>query len=288
MDPREIDSSLYASFCEACDSRQRHIEEVLDGFQAGSIDPQQAMDSIAVQLHDHIGDAKMIALDKVSGTAADLEKLVHLWNNRLLPGAEPSSFDESMQNVVYSQSFRTWLDRLMTISKQFAVSLGDSGQVKQIQALRMEISKALQRAGGRTSRHLRRTSEMGHFDPRRVLLLDDSAISRKLLARTLEEMGHVVTSAATAPQFWRLLAEFAPHVVFLDINMPDVKGDEVCRRVRKTPGFEQLPVFIFSSLSDEELLELSTRSGASGYVSKQHGLERLREYVQELSEKGVL
>ena len=203
-------------------------------------------------------------------------------------GEEMMMFDESMQNVVYTQSFRTWLDRLMTISKQFAVSLGDSGQVKQIQALRMEISKALQRAGGRTSRHLRRTSEMGHFDPRRVLLLDDSAISRKLLARTLEEMGHVVTSAATAPQFWRLLAEFAPHVVFLDINMPDVKGDEVCRRVRKTPGFEQLPVFIFSSLSDEELLELTTRSGASGYVSKQHGLERLREYVQELSEKGVL
>lgn len=288
MDPREIDRSLYASFSDACDSRQQHIEEAFDGFQAGRIDPKQAMESIAVELHDHIGDAKMIALDKVSGTAAELEKLVHLWSNRLLPDAEPASFDESMRNVVYSESFRSWVGRLMAISKQFAGSLGDSGQVRQIQALRMEISKALEQAGGRLGRHSRRTSEMKRFDPRRVLLLDDSAISRKLLGRTLEEMGHVVTAAATAAQFWQLLVEFMPQVVFLDINMPDVKGDEVCRRVRETPGFEQLPVFIFSSLSDEELLELSTRSGANGFVSKQHGLERLREYVLELSGKGIL
>ena len=121
-----------------------------------------------------------------------------------------------------------------------------------------------------------------------ILVADDSRTIRVQVRQILTTAGFDVVEASTGQEALEQIEEQHPSLAIIDINMPEVKGDEICRRLRETPGFEQLPVFIFSSLSDEELLELSTRSGANGYVSKQHGLERLRDYLQELSKKGVL
>jgi two-component system chemotaxis response regulator CheV len=70
--------------------------------------------------------------------------------------------------------------------------------------------------------------------------------------------------------------------------MPDVRGDEVCRQVRQRDGYRHIPIVIFSSLADAELAVLAKKAGANGFVSKQNGLDTVREYVQRLVVDGVL
>src|ERR1700760_2899986 len=58
----------------------------------------------------------------------------------------------------------------------------------------------------------------------------------------------------------------SPHVVFLDLNMPGKNGYEVLKEVRKSEGFKDIPVVIFSTSDDEAAMEETKRLGATMYV----------------------
>ena len=103
----------------------------------------------------------------------------------------------------------------------------------------------------------------------------------KLSAGT-HERGHSVAVAQNHDEFNRRLLDFDPQLVFLDINMPDIKGDEVCRRVRSRMDVGNLPIIFLSSLPEEQLAELARRSHASGYLSKQQGIEELLRFLDDL------
>ena len=97
-----------------------------------------------------------------------------------------------------------------------------------------------------------------------------------------------VTAAADAEQFWQLLPTFRPDLVFLDVNMPDVKGDVVCRQLREREDCQNLVIVIFSSLSEADLEALAGRCGANAYLSKQQGLDALVEQVGKLVTDGII
>lgn len=65
-----------------------------------------------------------------------------------------------------------------------------------------------------------------------VLIVDDNQINRVLPAAILKKEGHVVAEAASGEQALSWLAENRPDCVLLDISMPGMSGEEVCRRIR--------------------------------------------------------
>lgn len=121
-------------------------------------------------------------------------------------------------------------------------------------------------------------------DKRRVLLLDDSAIQLELEKAALEERGYVVEAAANLLEFEERLATFNPEIILTDLEMPDISGKEIVRFLKQDLRTENLPIILFSSKSDAELAVISEASGADGFLSKSHGLERLGEMLDELVE----
>ncbi|HTS78781.1 MAG TPA: diguanylate cyclase [Bryobacteraceae bacterium] len=117
----------------------------------------------------------------------------------------------------------------------------------------------------------------------RILIADDSIVSRHLLEATLRKWGYEVTVACDGVEAWNVLhAAEGPMIAILDWVMPGLTGPEVCRRVRErekeTETYTYLLLLTSKSLR-EDLIE-GMESGADDYITKpfdQHELKvRLR------------
>lgn len=122
------------------------------------------------------------------------------------------------------------------------------------------------------------------MDARRILIIDDSEITLELEKSVLEARGYEVRTTSTLMEFERVLAEFTPHLILTDFHMPEVQGTDICRTLKNEYHTQDIPIVLFSSLSDEELGPLAEQAGADGFLSKAHGLEALGEKIDELVE----
>lgn len=119
----------------------------------------------------------------------------------------------------------------------------------------------------------------------RVLIADDSIVSRHLLDATLRKWGYEVVVACDGLEAWNALKqEEAPRIAILDWVMPGLTGPEVCKRLREhakqTPSTAYTYLLLLSSKSQREDLIEGLESGADDYLTKpfdQHELKvRLR------------
>jgi len=118
----------------------------------------------------------------------------------------------------------------------------------------------------------------------RILIADDSIVSRHLLDATLRKWGYEVVIASDGMEAWNALkAADSPRIAILDWMMPGLTGPEVCKRVRENSQGSDAPytyMLLLSSKSQREDLIEGLESGADDYLTKpfdQHELKvRLR------------
>ena len=122
----------------------------------------------------------------------------------------------------------------------------------------------------------------------RILIADDSIVSRHLLDATLRKWGYEVVVACDGAEAWEVLqAENAPSIAILDWVMPGLTGPEVCKRVREhshdAEGIYTYLLLLSSKSQREDLIE-GLESGADDYLTKpfdQHELKvRLRAGIR--------
>lgn len=117
---------------------------------------------------------------------------------------------------------------------------------------------------------------------RRILIIDDSEISLEMEKFVLEARGHEVATALNLIEFDERLKTFQPEMILVDVEMPDIQGHELVKRLKESVETERIPIILFSAKADEELALLAERSGADGHLSKSNGIEKLGEMVDEL------
>ena len=116
----------------------------------------------------------------------------------------------------------------------------------------------------------------------KILIADDSIVSRHLLEATLRKWGYEVTVACDGAEAWDILQrDSAPALAILDWVMPELSGPEVCKKVRQQQGQEPYTyLLLLTSKSMKEDLIEGMDAGADDYVTKpfdQHELQvRLR------------
>ncbi|HOZ75482.1 MAG TPA: response regulator [Flavobacterium sp.] len=71
-----------------------------------------------------------------------------------------------------------------------------------------------------------------------------------------------------------------PHILFLDLNMPGLNGFDVLEILRSKDASQYLPIVIFSTSNDEELIRKSRELGANFYVPKSVSFESLRRSIE--------
>ena len=105
----------------------------------------------------------------------------------------------------------------------------------------------------------------------RILVVDDNAVNRMLLARTLGDQGHLVTTAEDGRQALALL-EAEPRggfdVVLLDIVMPELDGYAVLAHIKSDEALRHIPVIMISAVDELESVVRCIEAGATDYLPK--------------------
>ncbi len=103
----------------------------------------------------------------------------------------------------------------------------------------------------------------------RVLVADDSIVSRHLLDATLRKWGYEVVGAPDGTEAWRILCgDNAPPLAVLDWMMPGITGPEVCRMIRQSRREHYTYVLLLTSRSMREDLVEGMEAGADDYLTK--------------------
>ncbi|GGS03844.1 hybrid sensor histidine kinase/response regulator [Deinococcus sedimenti] len=102
----------------------------------------------------------------------------------------------------------------------------------------------------------------------RVLLAEDTAVTRQLLRGILTGAGFDVTAVETGALAWEALQRAAPDVLLTDVEMPGLSGLDLTRQVRAHPPLQHLPVVLLTSLARPEDRQLGAEAGADAYLVK--------------------
>ena len=98
-----------------------------------------------------------------------------------------------------------------------------------------------------------------------VLCVEDDAAQLAYLTEHLEAAGYDVTAAASGKATDLAIAEAVPHVILLDLGLPDIDGVDLCRRLVAWPG---CPVIVVSAERFEDRMIAALDAGARDYVTK--------------------
>lgn len=121
-------------------------------------------------------------------------------------------------------------------------------------------------------------------EPIKVLIVDDHEVVRVGLKAILDSTAglRVVGEAGTARQAVEAVDKLEPDVVVMDIRMPGEDGIAACREIRAR--FPNTKVIMLTSYASEEEVVGAVLAGASGYVLKQVGSEKLVEAIRAAQE----
>jgi CheY-like chemotaxis protein len=121
-----------------------------------------------------------------------------------------------------------------------------------------------------TSReHWDRQDDPSKFEkPRTVLLVDDDAVTRMLVAHKITTMGAEVIEADDGIQALHYLDESHADLVVLDLEMPNMDGWDVISCIRGNPKTSHLPIIVLTGNESPEALEKSLKKGATSFLLK--------------------
>jgi PAS domain S-box-containing protein len=116
-----------------------------------------------------------------------------------------------------------------------------------------------------------------------VLNVDDSDDRRRFRTMVLRESDFAVVEARTGTEALRLAHDQRPSLVLLDVNLPDLSGIEVCRRLKASPATEAIPVLhVTAAFPDDAHCVEGLRGGADSYLAEPVSPEVLIEVIRTL------
>lgn len=120
----------------------------------------------------------------------------------------------------------------------------------------------------------------------RALIVDDSSVMRKIVERTLRQVGldiEAVYEASSGAEAVEVLQTRQVHLILCDINMPSMDGLELLNQLRSRNLAKDVPVVMIATESSSEHVNRAIRAGARGYIRKPFTVDQMKECVLPLT-----
>ena len=120
-----------------------------------------------------------------------------------------------------------------------------------------------------------------------VLVVDDTAVARMLVADILKTSGMTILEAESGEQALQRANEGPVDAFLLDIRLPDMNGIELCRELRSNEAFRSTPIVFVTAIDQREVLQWAVEAGADDFIQKPLHAMVLRRRLSNLLEKAA-
>ncbi len=126
------------------------------------------------------------------------------------------------------------------------------------------------------------TEEPGAQNRLKTLVVDDEQNIRDVLREFLDSEGYETRTAGSGPEALDVLREFTPHIIFLDIRMPDMDGLQSLRRIREIN--QTTEVVMISGFATIDIARRSLEIGAADYIGKPMDFSHVRSVIRHITQ----
>ncbi|SDW67359.1 response regulator transcription factor [Paenibacillus sp. CF384] len=119
----------------------------------------------------------------------------------------------------------------------------------------------------------------------KILVIEDDVMMSDMLSMYMSEEGYEIKQAATGGDGLKLVEQFEPDVVLLDLMLPDWDGTELCLQIRQ---HSSVPIMIVSMKSEVSERVQALRAGADDYLCKPFSMHELSARVEALIRRAKL
>jgi two-component system chemotaxis response regulator CheY len=118
---------------------------------------------------------------------------------------------------------------------------------------------------------------------KKVLSVDDSGVMRRIIGRTVDVLGYGFLEAANGLEALDVIAKNVEDIalIILDVNMPEMDGFELLRRVKADPKYKHIPVMMLTTESERSRIIEAIQAGAVNYICKPFQPEDLTVKIAE-------
>ncbi|QEY59075.1 phosphate regulon transcriptional regulatory protein PhoB [Pseudomonas sp. C27(2019)] len=124
-----------------------------------------------------------------------------------------------------------------------------------------------------------------------VLIVDDEAPIREMIAVALQMAGYHCLEAHNAQTAHALIVDHQPDIVLLDWMMPDVSGIELARRLKREPMTAKIPIIMLTARGEEDNKIQGLEAGADDYITKPFSprelIARLKAVLRRTATAGI-
>lgn len=117
---------------------------------------------------------------------------------------------------------------------------------------------------------------------RRILIVEDHPLNRKLLHDLLEAHSYEILETGDGLEALNLARRFRPDLILMDLQLPDVSGLEVTRWLRREPGMTTTPIIAVTAFAMREDERLALASGCDAYLAKPISIARVLDTIAAL------
>lgn len=117
-----------------------------------------------------------------------------------------------------------------------------------------------------------------------IAVIEDDPILSKIIKESLDEEGYEVVIAYNGEEGLKIIRQYKPAVILLDILMPHKNGFEVLEVLKNDPEVSKIPVIVLTMLNADDNLQKAMELGATDYIVKsQHAIEEVVEKVKNIA-----
>jgi two-component system cell cycle response regulator DivK len=115
---------------------------------------------------------------------------------------------------------------------------------------------------------------------KKILIVEDNVLNMKLFNDVLDANGYVTQQSTTGLDAYDLCLSFEPDLVILDIQLPEISGFDIIKKIRSNPTLKDLPVIAITAFAMHGDEERILSAGCSAYLSKPISVGRFLEYIE--------
>lgn len=122
--------------------------------------------------------------------------------------------------------------------------------------------------------------------PKKILLVDDDPDILKVIALRVRKAGYEIITAEDGQKALDLMQTQKPDLVLLDLWLPIVDGDEVCKRIKADDRFKNIPVILLTATSPSKIVDKTKKLKADDCITKPFEPEELLKKVKKFIGQG--